>query len=64
MNKLAIIKDDDTGPALGVGATEESAWLDAEHWAGEDCRPGHKCIRIFNHTYKAIKRGNPDAPRP
>lgn len=56
----AIVSDDNTGPAVGVGTTKEEAWADAAEWAGPG-RDGYKAVEITAASFAAIKGGNPDA---
>lgn len=59
---IAIVNEDETGPALGVGTSVEAAWYDAGIWGIKD-RDGCKAVGIRRETYEAIRAGNPDAPR-
>lgn len=58
MTYIAIIAEDKSGPAYGVGTTEAEARNEArEYGFGDD----GIAIEITEDSYNAIKGGNPDA---
>lgn len=55
---IAIIAEDKSGPAYGVGTTEDEARAEArEYGFGED----GIAIEITKESFEAIRDGNPDA---
>lgn len=62
--RYAIVASDKSGPALGIGTSEQGAWADAEEWCAdkEGLDPdGLTCIEITDASYVKILDGNPDA---
>ena len=58
MKFIAIIADDKSGPAYGIGTTEAEARADAaESGFGAE----GIAIEITEESYNAIRAGNPDA---
>lgn len=56
----AIVGEDLSGPALGVGPTEDDAWADAAKWGTRD-QGGVRAVRITRESYDRVQSGNPDA---
>lgn len=57
--KIAIVNEDKSGPAYGVGKTEIEARKDAAKWGFT----GGVAVEITEECYARILAGNPDAAR-
>jgi hypothetical protein len=55
----AVVNQDGSGPAFGIGTTPTEANRDAQQWT--DNLAGTKVAEISPAAYEAVKAGNPDA---
>lgn len=60
---FAVMAADKSGPAMGTGMSESSAWTDAAQWGFETDPESDAvaCYEITEASYKQIKNGDPDA---
>lgn len=58
---VAILAEDGSGAALGVGRTEAEAWAEAEEWTGSPDRVGLAAFPVSPSSAALIRAGNPDA---
>jgi hypothetical protein len=55
----AVVNEDGSGPAFGIGTTPRHAELDAKKWT--DMLDGTKVVEITPEAHAAVTAGNPDA---